>query len=57
MDEVDSLLSQRSSSDFEATRRIKTEFLVALDGAGTIAKERVLVIGNPSFLFERVYFH
>lgn len=30
VDEVDSLLSQRNESENEATRRIKTEFLVNL---------------------------
>jgi SpoVK/Ycf46/Vps4 family AAA+-type ATPase len=38
-------LTQRKSSDNEASRRIKTEFLVQLDGTGTSGQGRVLVIG------------
>ena len=45
MDEVDSLLTQRSSEENEASRRIKTEFLVQLDGAGTDQNARIVVIG------------
>jgi ATP-dependent 26S proteasome regulatory subunit len=45
IDEVDSLLCQRSSDENEATRRIKTEFLVQLDGAGTNQQARVIIIG------------
>jgi SpoVK/Ycf46/Vps4 family AAA+-type ATPase len=45
VDEVDSLLCQRSSDENEASRRIKTEFLVQLDGAGTSEAARVVIIG------------
>eukprot|EP01028_Stygiella_incarcerata_P014456 TRINITY_DN964_c0_g1_i1.p1 TRINITY_DN964_c0_g1~~TRINITY_DN964_c0_g1_i1.p1 ORF type:complete len:553 (+),score=176.54 TRINITY_DN964_c0_g1_i1:92-1750(+) len=45
VDEIDSLLSQRSSEEMESTRRVKTEFLVQLDGASSGGEDRVLVIG------------
>ncbi|RUS72904.1 hypothetical protein EGW08_019324, partial [Elysia chlorotica] len=45
IDEIDSLLSQRSDSEHESSRRIKTEFLVQLDGAATESEDRILVIG------------
>ncbi|CAL8076354.1 unnamed protein product [Calicophoron daubneyi] len=45
MDEVDSLLTQRSETEHESSRRIKTEFLVQLDGVTTGEEERLLFIG------------
>merc|ERR1719239_1348038 len=45
IDEIDSLLTARSESDHESSRRIKTEFLVQLDGANSQGEERVLVVG------------
>jgi SpoVK/Ycf46/Vps4 family AAA+-type ATPase len=49
IDEVDSLLTQRSENENESSRRIKTEFLVQFDGArvphGGGQTDRILVIG------------
>ena len=45
IDEIDSLLTQRKADENEASRRIKTQFLVELDGTGTSGQGRVLVIG------------
>ena len=45
IDEIDSLLTSRSENENEASRRIKTEFLVQLDGAGTNINDRILIIG------------
>lgn len=45
IDEIDSLLSQRTDGEHDASRRIKTEFLVQLDGATTNSDERILVVG------------
>lgn len=48
IDEIDSMLTSRSSGQHEASLRLKTEFLVQLDGAatgggGTV--DRILVLG------------
>lgn len=57
MDEVDSLLSQRSDSEHESSRRIKNEFFIQLDGAVTNEDDHVVVIGatnRPQELDEAV---
>lgn len=59
IDEIDSLLCARNESDMESSRRIKTEFLVQLDGANTFGNEndRILIIGatnRPDDLDEAV---
>ena len=45
MDEVDSLLTSRSDNDNESSRRMKTEFLVQLDGVGTCSGDNILILG------------
>ncbi|KAF0984903.1 hypothetical protein FDP41_000802 [Naegleria fowleri] len=47
VDEIDSILSARSSEEHEASRRMKTEFMVQMEGvSNTTGKdERVLVMG------------
>lgn len=45
IDEIDSLLSQRTDGEHDSSRRIKTEFLVQLDGATTNSDDRILVVG------------
>lgn len=45
VDEIDSLLSQRTEQENEGSRRIKTEFLVQFDGVGTGDNDKILLIG------------
>lgn len=44
IDEIDSLVSSRSETDSESSRRVKTEFLVQMDGVGK-GSDGVLVLG------------
>lgn len=45
IDEIDSLCSARSDNESESARRIKTEFLIQMDGVAVGDKSRVLVLG------------
>lgn len=46
IDELDSILSKRSSEEHEASRRLKTEFMVQFDGVGSKGSQsHVVVIG------------
>eukprot|EP00794_Sanderia_malayensis_P020211 gene20211-22187_t len=44
MDEVDSLLKERSESEHESSRRLKTEFLLCFDGVVSDSSERLLIM-------------
>ncbi|XP_013171130.1 PREDICTED: spastin isoform X3 [Papilio xuthus] len=44
VDEVDSLLCERSSGEHEASRRLKTEFLVEFDGLPATGADRLIVM-------------
>ncbi|KAJ9472931.1 Fidgetin-like protein 1 [Diplonema papillatum] len=45
IDEIDSLLTARGDGEQDHTRRLKNEFLVQLDGAGSVASDRILIVG------------
>jgi SpoVK/Ycf46/Vps4 family AAA+-type ATPase len=44
IDEIDSILTERSDSEHEASRRLKTEFLLQFDGIGAGNDERILLL-------------
>ncbi|KAJ3152569.1 hypothetical protein HDU89_001262 [Geranomyces variabilis] len=44
IDEIDSIMTERSESEHEASRRLKTEFLLQFDGLGTNSEDRLLVL-------------
>ncbi|KAJ7525846.1 hypothetical protein O6H91_17G069900 [Diphasiastrum complanatum] len=44
IDEIDSIMSSRSASEHEASRRLKSEFLVQFDGVMSAGSDRVTVM-------------
>ncbi|XP_074279948.1 uncharacterized protein LOC141605172 [Silene latifolia] len=45
MDEIDSMLSAREANEHDASRRLKSEFLVQFDGVTSNSNDLVIVIG------------
>lgn len=45
VDEIDSILRERSESENEASRRLKTEFFLQMDGLKSSAEDRISVMG------------
>jgi SpoVK/Ycf46/Vps4 family AAA+-type ATPase len=57
IDEIDSILTSRTSNEHEVNRRLKTEFLIAFDGVGSRDQDQVLVMAatnTPDSLDEAV---
>ena len=52
LDEIDSILCERSEKDAEVSRRMKTEFLIQFDGATSSPDDRILVIGATNRPYE-----
>eukprot|EP01018_Ginkgo_biloba_P017946 Gb_17300 [translate_table: standard] len=45
IDEIDSIMSARSANEHEASRRLKSEFLIQFDGVMSNPSDRVIIMG------------
>jgi vacuolar protein-sorting-associated protein 4 len=52
IDEIDSMAGNRSENDNESSRRVKTEFLVQMDGVGKETANKILVLGATNLPWE-----
>jgi SpoVK/Ycf46/Vps4 family AAA+-type ATPase len=52
IDEIESILSKRSEGENDATKRLKTEFLIQFDGVGSQQDAKVLIIGATNRPFD-----
>lgn len=52
MDEVDSFLTKRGNDESEASRRLKTEFLIEFDGVNSNSEHRLLVMAATNRPYE-----
>ncbi len=52
IDEMESILNKRSEGENDATKRLKTEFLIQFDGVGSNQEAKVLIIGATNRPFD-----
>lgn len=45
VDEIDSILRERKETEHEASRRLKTEFFIEMDGVKNDSNDRIIIIG------------
>ena len=45
VDEIDSILRERKDTEHEASRRLKTEFFIEMDGVKNDSSDRIIIIG------------